>query len=89
MRHSFYRPSLGNRQPGLLTSKMHLPEESANESVWSALSWEKRDVRSDDLPMMNSFLWPIGKWMGVNEQFPNSICIYIYRLWTDSILPEI
>ena len=49
---------------------MHLPEVSTNEaieSVWSALSWEKRDVRSDDLPMMNSFLWPIGKWMGVKE----------------------
>ena len=70
MRHSFYRPSLGNRLPGLITSNMHLPEVSAdeaNESVWSALSWEKRDVRSDDLPMMNSFLWPIGKWMGVKE----------------------
>ena len=44
---------------------MHLPEESANESVWSALSWEKRDVRSDALPMMNSFYWPLGEWMGV------------------------
>ena len=48
---------------------MRLSEESynespwtANESVWTALSWEKRDVRSDSLPMMNSFLWPIGNW---------------------------
>ena len=68
--HSFYSPSLGNRLQGLTTVKMHLPEVSTNEaieSVWSALSWEKRDVRSDDLPMMNSFLWPIGKWMGVKE----------------------
>ena len=59
---------------------MHLPEVSANrsvyESVWSALSWEKRDVRCDDLPMMNSFLWPIGKWMRVKEQIPKPICIY-------------
>ena len=43
------------------TFKMHLPEESANESVWSALSWEKRDLVSDALPMMDSFLWPLGK----------------------------
>ena len=48
---------------------MHLPEESANESVWSALSWEKRDVRSDALPMMNSFFWPLGECLGVRESF--------------------
>ena len=41
---------------------MHLPEKISNESIWSTLSWEKRDTRSDALPMMNSFIWPLGKW---------------------------
>ena len=39
---------------------MHLPREVENGSLWSALLWEERDFRSDDLPMTNSILWPIG-----------------------------
>ena len=44
------------------STKMHLPEETGNVSFWTALAWDNRDVRSDGLPMMDSFAWPIGKW---------------------------
>ena len=44
------------------TLPMYLPVEAVNESIWTALSWDKRDIQSDALPMMNSFMWPLGKW---------------------------
>ena len=47
-----------------------------DESVWSALSWEKRDVRSDALPMMNSFFWPLGECLGVRESFLKLLHLY-------------
>ena len=28
--------------------------------IWSVFSWDRRDIRADDLPMMNSFAWPLG-----------------------------
>ena len=28
--------------------------------IWSAFSWDHRDIQADDLPMMNSFAWPLG-----------------------------
>ena len=40
--------------------KMNLSQLTTNESVWTALSWDKRDVQSDALPMMNSLVWPLG-----------------------------
>ena len=43
---------------------MYLKEEISNVSIWSAIAWEKRDVRSDNLPLMNSFIWPLGKLRG-------------------------
>ena len=42
---------------------MHLPGEAANISIavlWSAFSLERRDNRTDDLPMMDTISWPIG-----------------------------
>ena len=29
--------------------------------IWSAFSWDHRDIEADDLPMMNSFAWPMGE----------------------------
>ena len=44
-------------------AKMLKPsEEVLNLTVWAALSWENRDIRADALPMMNSYIWPIGMW---------------------------
>ena len=31
--------------------------------IWLAFSWEQRDIQADDLPMMNSILWPIGEFL--------------------------
>ena len=45
---------------------MHLPAvvvESGNESIytlWYAFSSERRDIRTENLPMMDSVFWPIG-----------------------------
>ena len=48
---------------------MHLPEESddcgndASTGIRSAFSWDSRDTRADDLQMMDSIAWPLGKHM--------------------------
>ena len=39
---------------------MHLPGEVGNGSLWSSIPWDEKDIRSDDLPMTNSIIWPIG-----------------------------
>ena len=47
---------------------MHLPEEtqgygnSTTDGIVSAFSWESRDTRADDLPMMNSIVWALGEY---------------------------
>ena len=43
---------------------MYLPEVDTNFStagIWSAFSEERRDNRTDNLPMMDSIAWPIGE----------------------------
>ena len=35
-------------------------EETENETLYSILTWERRDNTTDALPMMNSIIWPIG-----------------------------
>ena len=41
---------------------MYLAKEAANISIadiWPAFALDKRDSRTDDLPMMDSITWPI------------------------------
>ena len=40
--------------------KMNVLLPRMNESVWSALYWDKRYIRSDALPLMSSLIWPLG-----------------------------
>ena len=43
---------------------MHLPDEAYNwtiTTIWATFSEDRRDKRTDDLPMMDSITWPIGK----------------------------
>ena len=48
--------------------KMHLPEEfddydnTTKAGIITAFSWESRDTRADDLPMMNFIAWPLGEY---------------------------
>ena len=42
---------------------MHLPESSYNltiAAIWTTFSDDRRDNRTDGLPMMDSIAWPIG-----------------------------
>ena len=42
---------------------MHLPDEAYNwtiTAIWTTFSEDRRDKRTDDLPMMDSITWPIG-----------------------------
>ena len=45
--------------------KMHLKEEPTFNltlaELWTSLSDERRDNRTDDLPLMDSIAWPLGK----------------------------
>ena len=51
-----------------LRNIMHLPKESDDCSnstttgIQSAFSWDSRDTRADDLPMMESIAWPLGEY---------------------------
>ena len=43
---------------------MYLPWDIANSTnvnILAAFSWDQRDTLADDLPMMNSIAWPLGK----------------------------
>ena len=35
-------------------------EETENETFCSISYWERRDNKTDALPMMNSIIWPLG-----------------------------
>ena len=54
---------------------MHLPEElddygnATKAGIITAFSWESRDIRADDLPMMDSIAWPLGKYIENNIVF--------------------
>ena len=39
--------------------------------IWLAFSWEQRDIQADDLPMMNSIIWPLGKRLFTNYENVN------------------
>ena len=42
---------------------MHLPEGAYNltiAAIWTSFSEDRRDKRTDNLPMMDSIVWPIG-----------------------------
>ena len=52
---------------------MELSEEIGDYSnatiggIWSAFSWDRRDIEADDLPMMNSVAWPLGEMLNLNS----------------------
>ena len=48
-----------------LVTDMHLPEgaeDAIANGSWTEFFWERRDNRTDCLPMMTSIAWPIGGW---------------------------
>ena len=47
--------------------------------IWSAFSWDRRDIRADDLPMMNSIAWPLG------ESFEKS-CLSLWKIQAFNLL---
>ena len=64
---------------------MELSEEIGDYSnatiggIWSAFSWDRRDIQADDLPMMNSIAWPLG------ESFEKS-CLSLRKILPLSLL---
>ena len=43
-------------------STMNNGSTASLPSFWDVFAWENRDRRLDDFPMMQSPVWPIGKW---------------------------
>ena len=63
---------------------MYLPIEDVNISIakiWTAFALERRDNQTDDLPMMDSIVWPIGIFITLKILFHRfNISIY-FRNW--------